>query len=150
MLCDLPAKKRIAVFLGGVLLLTAIAGCGKSTAEPAEPNEVRTVAVVSPTWGSLYRTIQQPASIEAFEETAILPKIAGYVETWNVDIGDHVRKGQLLAELWVPEVVASLRQKEAAVVQAEAQTVQAREILRTAEATVTRTNGASLSEAGVE
>ncbi len=131
-------RKRIAPLLGALVLLTGGVGCGKTVAEPEATSDVRTVAVVSPTWTSLYWTIQQPASIEAFEETPILPKIAGYVESWNVDIGDHVRKGQLLAELWVPEVVAGLRQKEAAVVQAEAQIVQAREVLRTAEATVVR------------
>ena len=51
-----------------------------------------------------------------------------------MDIGDRVRKGQLLAELWVPELVEDFHQKEATVIHDEALIVQAREMLRAAEA----------------
>ena len=96
------------------------------------------VAVVCPERTSLYWTIRQPGSIESFEEAPILPKIAGYVEEWKADIGDHVRKGQLLATLWVPETAANLRQKEASVKRNEAQIVVTRAVLQAAEANVTK------------
>jgi HlyD family secretion protein len=51
-----------------------------------------------------------------------------------LDIGDRVRKGQFLAELWVPELVEDVHQKEATVIQDEALIVQAQEMLRAAEA----------------
>src|SRR6266404_6234222 len=43
-----------------------------------------------------------PATIEAFEQTDLYAKLAGYVSTVNVDIGDRVKAGQVLAELDVP------------------------------------------------
>ena len=97
---------------------------------------------------SLHWTVQQPGDIETFEETPIVPKISGYVRKWNVDIGDHVRKGEVLAVLWVPDMVAELNQKkveveqarkmyevaEAHVASAAAQVEEARAGLRRAEA----------------
>jgi RND family efflux transporter MFP subunit len=121
-----------------VVLLALAAGCDQAAPASSETRQVPEVAVVSPVRTSLYWTIQQPGSIEAFEETPLAPKIAGYVARWNVDIGDHVRKGQLLAELWVPDLAAQVQQKEAAVVQAEAVIVQSKEALRTAEAAIDR------------
>ena len=67
---------------------------------------------------SLHWTVEQPGNIEPYEETPILPKIDGYVRKWNVDIGDHVRKGDVLAVLWVPDMVAELNQKKVEVEQA--------------------------------
>ena len=40
------------------------------------------------------------------------------MQNWNVDIGDHVKKGETLAVLWVPDMVAELNQREAEVQQA--------------------------------
>ncbi|HTU91023.1 MAG TPA: efflux RND transporter periplasmic adaptor subunit [Gemmataceae bacterium] len=108
------------------------------------------VAVVRPERTSLYWTIRQPGSIEAFEEAPILPKISGYVEEWKVDIGDQVRKGQLLATLWVPESAANLRQKEAAVNRDEVQILLARTALQAAEANVAKSEASlRLAEAGL-
>ena len=53
-----------------------------------------------------------------------------------VDIGDKVKKGQVLAELDVPEVEAELQQKRALVEQAEADRKQAEAAVRVAEAAV--------------
>ncbi len=130
--------------------LAAITGCTKSPSAPIETKKLPVVTVVRPERTSLYWTIRQPGSIEAFEEAPILPKIAGYVEEWKVDIGDHVRKGQLLATLWVPESAATLRQKEAAVNRDEVQIVLARTALQAAEANVTKSEASlRLAQAGL-
>jgi RND family efflux transporter MFP subunit len=84
--------------------------------------------------------IEQPGfNIEAFQETPLYAKISGYVRTWKVDIGDPVTQGQILAELDVPEMVVEVKQKEAALRQANAQVGQARAAERTALAQVART-----------
>jgi RND family efflux transporter MFP subunit len=119
-------------------LLTA-AGC--STAPSGPPSETlheaaapTQIATVRPQRGVIHREVSQPGSIEAFEETPLFAKVAGYVEKWNVDRGDRVKKGQVLAELWVPELEEELQQKEALIEQAEAQLTQAREAATAAEA----------------
>ncbi|MBN9521671.1 efflux RND transporter periplasmic adaptor subunit [bacterium] len=109
-------------------------------AKPA-PAEVR-VSAVRPQREILKRNIEQPGQINAFERTALYPKISGFIKIYHFDIGDHVRKGQLLAELWVPELVEDLHQKEATVVEVEVQIVQARAMLRVDEAKVIQAEAA--------
>jgi RND family efflux transporter MFP subunit len=94
------------------------------------------VTLVRPSRQTLHRTIEQPGAIEAFEQTPIYAKIAGYVLKVHVDIGDRVRKDDLLAQLWVPEMVEELKRKESLIGQAQAAIEQARKILAAAEANI--------------
>ena len=50
------------------------------------------------------RSLEIPASIRGFVETPIYAKIAGYLKTINVDKGDRVKAGQVLAVLESPEI----------------------------------------------
>jgi RND family efflux transporter MFP subunit len=83
---------------------------------------------------TLQWTTQGPGYIRAYEQTPMFAKIAGYVKKWHVDIGDHVSKGQVLAELWIPEMEVELKQKEALVAQSEAELKLARHTVAAAEA----------------
>ncbi|HLY71385.1 MAG TPA: biotin/lipoyl-binding protein, partial [Puia sp.] len=40
--------------------------------------------------------LKLPAQLAAFQEVDIFPKVNGYVKTVSVDIGSHVKKGQIL------------------------------------------------------
>jgi len=71
-------------------------------------------------------SITQPAQVEPYERASIFAKASGYVAAVNVDIGDIVEKGALLAELSIPEMdqehvrqLALVEQSEAAIRQAE-------------------------------
>lgn len=50
-----------------------------------------------------------------YQEIEVYAKEAGYVKTLNVDYGDHVRAGQVMAVLEVPELEAQLEQDQAAI-----------------------------------
>ena len=95
---------------------------------------VASVTTVKPERGVIRRSISQPGTIQAFEQTPVFSKIAGYVQKVKVDIGDRVAKGDALAELWVPEMEVEVAQKNALVGQAEAEVKQAREAVAVAEA----------------
>ena len=83
--------------------------------------------------------VEQPGfDIKPFQETPLYAKISGYVEKWNVDIGDPVHKNDLLAVLYVPEMKADVDQKKAAVRQATAQIKQAQAAVLTAQAQLDR------------
>jgi HlyD family secretion protein len=106
---------------GSVLLCTGL-GCSRHDAanvEAAPPLAVPQVYVGRPEAHTIHRMVDQPARIEAFEQTPIFAKISGYVQKVNVEIGSRVHKGELLAELWVPEIVEQVRQKETLVTQAK-------------------------------
>lgn len=53
--------------------------------------------------GSPSRTITIPASVHGYVETPVYAKVAGYLKTINVDKGDHVKAGQVLAIIESPE-----------------------------------------------
>jgi len=101
-----------------VCLTTCIimAGCGKET-EHASPSPMAPeVTAAKPQRRNILRTVGQPGFVDAYEQSSIFPKITGFIEKWNVDIGDKVKKDQLLATLFVPELVEEHRLKQATVV----------------------------------
>jgi RND family efflux transporter MFP subunit len=82
-------------------------------------------------------------NVAAYQSTSLYAKISGYVRKWNFDIGDRVRKHEVMAELWVPEMEVELQQKKAAVDQAEAEIRQARAAVLRARAEYDRTKSQS-------
>jgi HlyD family secretion protein len=106
-------------------------GCGHPTGEAtaraatAGSPAVARVTTAAPERMTVRRTTEQPGQIEAFEVTAMHAKLAGYVQSVSADIGDRVKKGQVMAELRVPEVEADLKQKRAMIEQAQAEQKQA-------------------------
>lgn len=146
------------VVVSGVLLTALLAsGCDHPTAaEPTEapqastPSSVDRVTAGHPARKTLRLYTSQPGRIEAFEETPLHPKVAGYVDSVLVDIGDSVKRDQVLIRLWIPELQDELAQKEALVAQAEAEVKQAEAAVRLAEAAVqTVTARIAQAEAGI-
>jgi multidrug efflux pump subunit AcrA (membrane-fusion protein) len=128
----------LSTFAAGALV--AAGGCStsnKDTVTTSGGEQAKlAVGVVKPESMTLRRTVRQPGQIQAFEQTPIFSRLAGYVRKWHVDIGDHVKGGDLLAELWVPEMEVEVNQKKALVQQAEAEVKQAKETAAAAEASL--------------
>lgn len=122
------------------LLLTSVSGCGRNAATansgPATAEEPLAVVTTTPKRETIRRSIVQPGFIASYEETPVYTKIAGFLEKVNVDIGDKIKKGQLLGELWVPEVEEDVRVKKDKIAQGRAAVVQAQEALKVAEANI--------------
>jgi RND family efflux transporter MFP subunit len=85
--------------------LAASRSLGRSTAAIAAAPVVDT-AVVATASGNPSLTL--PGETHAWYESTIYARVTGYVKKWNVDIGDHVSKGQVLAEIETPELDAQL------------------------------------------
>jgi RND family efflux transporter MFP subunit len=81
---------------------------------------VPTVSVVHPKRGALKDEIVLPGNIQAFIVSPIYARINGYLKKWYVDIGGHVKSGQLLVEIEAPEVDKQLDQARADLATAEA------------------------------
>ncbi|MDR3425702.1 MAG: efflux RND transporter periplasmic adaptor subunit [Alphaproteobacteria bacterium] len=62
-----------------------------------------------------------PGETAAWYESVIYARVDGYVAKWNVDIGDHVQKGQVLATLETPDLDAQLAASVAKLQAAKAQ-----------------------------
>jgi len=75
-----------------------------------------------------------PGSISSVSEASIFARAAGYVVKRYVDIGDHVKGGQLLAQIDAPDLDQQVAQARAAVAQAQQQLGMVRASLIQAEA----------------
>jgi RND family efflux transporter MFP subunit len=103
--------------LGGALL----AGCsasraGRDEADSAPPSSVAVARVMRM---DLTRDLVLAAEFRPFQEIDVHAKVAGFVKTISVDVGDHVRAGQLLATLEIPELHDEVVQAEAGARQSE-------------------------------
>ena len=78
-----------------------------------EEAAVPTVAVVFPREGAPTQEIVLPGNTRAFSDAPIYARTSGYLKRWFFDIGAHVQKGQLLAEIETPEVDQQLQQARA-------------------------------------
>src|SRR6516164_4459424 len=129
----------------GAVVLGLVTGCNRQAvpfsgqaAQPSPP-ETPAVKIVHPEKKDVRHLIERPGyNIEAYERTPLYAKIAGYVSKWNADIGDSVRKDDILAELYIPEMEVELGQKEASVRQASAEIEQAKAAVLRAQAELER------------
>jgi RND family efflux transporter MFP subunit len=96
-----------------LLVLSATAGCHKAAPSGDLIDVTPSVRLVKPERQDLRREVGQPGYVYAYEQTALFPKVAGYIEEWMVDIGDRLKKGQLLTRIYVPELHARYREKQA-------------------------------------
>lgn len=68
----------------------------------------------------LFKEVNIPAEFRPYVEVELHAKVSGYVDKMNVDFGDQVKAGQLLATLEVPELRDELHNAQAAEKKAEA------------------------------
>ena len=135
----------LIVFLGAGIIVAGLArftshhtpGKTVGTEEADQGDEVAgavRVEVVRPKAGGLSRSTTQAGSVHAFEYAELYAKVSGYLTNQTVDIGDTVRRGQLLAEIDDPEVHKAVDQAKAALDQAKAKVQVAEAMVHTAEA----------------
>ena len=82
-------------------------------AQTTEANAVLNVLVAHPKAGAPGDELVLPGNMEAFTDAPIYARTNGYIRRWYVDIGAHVKAGQLLAEIETPEVDQQLNQARA-------------------------------------
>lgn len=137
-----PAKPTGKAGLFIVLLLVAVAAAGyfigfaprkQQSAALARETKQSTdaaplVEVINPKSVQSTQPIVLTATLQPLAETVIYPRANGYVQSWAVDIGAHVKSGQVLAVIETPELdqqldqsKADLLRRNAALGQAEAQ-----------------------------
>ena len=88
----------------------------RQTVESAVPS----VHVVHPVSSTLSTEISLPGDTQAFTDTPIYSRTSGYLKRWYFDIGAHVRRGQLMAEIEAPELDQQLLAAQADLKSAEA------------------------------
>ncbi len=117
------------------LALTLAASCARQTPIEArgDPQQTTTVAVARVALADLSHDLVLTAEFRPFQEIDVHAKVAGYVKTMYVDVGDRVKEGQLLAVLEIPEMVDDLARASAGKRRSDADVLRARDELRRAE-----------------
>jgi RND family efflux transporter MFP subunit len=117
------ARRRTAIFVAAaaLALLALVIYSGIHSRAVAETRleqrtqqaAIPTVDVVFPREGAPTQEIVLPGNTQAFSDSPIYARTSGYLKRWYFDIGAHVQKGQLLAEIETPEVDQQLLQARA-------------------------------------
>ncbi len=96
----------IRILFTGLILFTLSCG-GPKEPTPAEKKKISeppTVAVSKVIRTDLGSDFTVTAEFRPYQEADLYAKVSGYLSKLNVDLGDSVRSGQLLAVLEVPEL----------------------------------------------
>ena len=143
---DTPRRWRRVLFGGSAFLLLAVGVAFGTSRSYSQQREVLAtadharefvpsvrVATVGASPGNIVVTL--PATTAAFADANIYARATGYIGKRNVDIGDHVKQGELLAELGVPELDDQIAQNESTLEQLKAAVQQAQANSTLAQAT---------------
>ena len=129
--------RRILIVGGAVFLIALVAGFVPqwrqrqiATAD-TDQLAIPTVAVVSPSANTVGSGLNLPAEVRPWQDASIFARVNGYLKSWLVDIGAHVQKDQLLAEIDTPDLDQQLAQ-------ARSQAVLAKRSLELAKSTNTK------------
>jgi RND family efflux transporter MFP subunit len=119
-------------------LAFCLSSCSKTGAaadkSSASAEVLPVVPVIKATRADLASDLALTAEFEPFQQVDVMAKVAGYVRSIKVDIGDHVHEGQILATLEIPEMDDDLAKAAAAIDQADAEVATAQDELKRAEA----------------
>jgi len=135
------AVRRTQRSLGFLFFLTccfAFAGCGdghKAAADDAA--NAPQAAVVKVSRGNIADSLEIASEFQPFQEVDVYAKVSGYIQKLYVDYGAHVKQGQLLAVLEIPELQQQLQQDEASVRRSNQELTRAREELNRAQSAYT-------------
>ena len=141
-------QSRLGVRCCRLILLAVLAvGCSKKPPEQTSSvSSVPQVQVVKPERRNITSTLEQPGFVQAYEQTAIYSKVSGFIRHYYVDIGQRVKKGDPIVEIFVPELQEEHQQKVAQVELDRQMVEQAQQLVMVAESKV-QTATAQIEEA---
>jgi RND family efflux transporter MFP subunit len=117
-------ESKIKVITATIILAAAVAvlvsmrsrakddPADRQSGETTQPTLVPVAKVIK---GPISNQLVISAELRPFQEVDVHAKVAGYVKVIYVDVGDHVKAGQILAILEVPEIDAELKEGEASI-----------------------------------
>ena len=123
------AFPRIWLALLPLLAAALLTGCGSAGKTKADEADAPSVAVVKVTRQNLSNELEIASEFLPFQEIDVYAKVSGYIQKLYVDWGTHVKQGQILAVLEIPELEQQLTQDEAALRRSQQDQERAREEL---------------------
>jgi RND family efflux transporter MFP subunit len=128
--------QKLALLIATLVIAVALSSCSKTQSAEAEnikASDAPTVAVAKTGTEDLSHDIVLTAEFKPFQEIEVMAKVAGYVKKINVDVGDHVQEGQLLALIEVPEMADDQARAQSMLNRSQAEVARAKDELERAE-----------------
>src|SRR6266481_4668386 len=97
-----------------LIVSSGLIGCGeghKAAADNAASARAAPVVIVAR--GNIADDLEIASEFQPFQEVDVYAKVSGYIQKLYVDYGAHVKQGQILAVLEIPELQQQLQQDEA-------------------------------------
>ena len=116
---------------------------GRAASLSPEGQTAPTVEVTRVISEKLQATVLLPAELVPYEQVEVYSKVTGFVKWIKVDRGSRVKKGELIAELDAPELVAQRAEADSKYQSAESQLAAAKARLAADEGTYQRLNAAA-------
>jgi RND family efflux transporter MFP subunit len=133
-MCKKNRSAYVALLISTGFLTMFVPGCGNGRKVDAEDAaHAPTAPVVKVARRDLSNTLEIASEFEPLQEIEVYAKVSGYIKKLYVDWGTHVKKGQLLAELEIPELQQQLQQDEAGARRSDQDWSRAREELNRAQ-----------------
>jgi len=141
---------RLATLAFALITSLSLASCsreenqsGRAASLSPEGQTAPTVEVTRVISEKLQATVLLPAELVPYEQVEVYSKVTGFVKWIKVDRGSRVKKGELIAELDAPELVAQRAEADSKYQSAESQLAAAKARLAADEGTYQRLNAAA-------
>ena len=117
-----PSRRRllmtalVALIIAGGVAAYGIIQRAHSTAQVAQwtnKQAIPTVVLANLQRGPVDRKLTLPGTIQAYYRAAIFARVSGYLQSWQADIGAHVKAGQVLATIDSPDLDQQFAQAKA-------------------------------------
>lgn len=126
-------RLSVVLLAGAVLLTQACSQTSHADVQVPQESAAPAVAVAKAQTTDLSRTMTLTAEFKPYQEIDVMAKVAGYIKQINVDVGDQVKEGELLAVLEIPEMADDQARAQSMLKRSQAQVAQARDDLQRAE-----------------
>jgi RND family efflux transporter MFP subunit len=117
-----PSRRRllmtalVALIIAGSVAAYGIIQRAHSTTQVAQWTDkqaIPTVTLANLQHGPAVRQLTLPGTIQAYNRAAIYARVSGYLQSWQADIGAHVKAGQVLAKIDSPDLDQQFAQAKA-------------------------------------
>jgi RND family efflux transporter MFP subunit len=119
--------------LFAIILAVGVSGC-RDAAKNSNQQSAAIAPVAAVERGALGNSVHVAGELLPYQEVELHAKVSGYIREIKVDIGDHVKAGQLLAILDVPELAAQVTGAQAGMDRSQQEIERTRSMLARAEA----------------
>jgi len=133
MLSACAAARLRPLFLLSLLGLAG-SGCHRSSPTPVSASQLPVAPVVLTHRTALSNHLEVAGELLPYQEVELHAKVSGYIRKIYVDIGDRVRKGQVLAELDIPELSAQVQEAQSGIKRSQEDIARAKSAVARAEA----------------